>query len=502
MSKHQSYYTGFLILCIGIMIGALAIIFQNNRNSIRSEVHIAEVKRSSDPIQDASYSPSNIFKDIAHDVTPTVVYIESSVPVSRNSMPDDDNHEYEERFWDRFLPERRAQTIGSGVLFTTDGYIITNNHVIAHSGGKVQVGLNDKRSFTAKVVGSDSSTDLAVLKIDEVDLPSAIIGNSDHVEVGDWVMAIGNPFRLKSTVTAGIVSARDRDVNIIDDDLRIESFIQTDAAINQGNSGGALVNRNGELIGINTAIATENGAYQGYGFAIPINMAIKIATDLIEHGEVQRPYLGVQIASIDQERAHHLGLKSIMGVEIVNLVEDGSAFHGGIKVDDIILEINGVGVNEPNELQVQIAMLKPGDVANFGVWRNGNVINLDIELKGVDRDLNQWARNNEELQFEPDEGIIEEQSFVFGITVAELARSRDFNEYDLVITNVEEKSEAWKQGLRSDYIILKINGNKVENLKNLTYDIDQSVGQNKNIILTVRKRDNSEGDVEIPISWK
>lgn len=497
MNAHQNIITGFLIFCVGVMIGALIIIYQNNANSNNSEVRFSEITRSSEPNREASYSPSIIFKDISDNVTPTVVYVESSVPVSRDRLPDDGNHENEEGFWDRFLPRRRAESIGSGVLISSDGYIITNNHVVADSEGNVRVGLSDKRSFPAEVVGRDPSTDLAVLKIDGDDFPSAIVGNSDHVTVGDWVIAIGNPFRLNSTVTAGIVSALNRDVNIINDDLSIESFIQTDAAINQGNSGGALVNNNGELIGINTAIATENGSYQGYGFAIPINMGIKVAKDLIEHGEVRRPYLGVQISPIDHNRAERLGLENIRGVEIVNLVEEGSAYLGGIKVDDIILEVNGVIVNEPNELQVQIALLTPGDVANILVLRNGEVVKFDVELNGLDSSLDQWARRDEDIQFEENEGLFEEQYFEFGITVTELAHSRNINELELVIIHVEEGSEAWNQGLRTDFVIRKVNGNTVENLRDLSNDIEQSLSQGGNLTLTVVTDDGTEEEIEI-----
>ncbi|MEX0773356.1 MAG: trypsin-like peptidase domain-containing protein [Balneolales bacterium] len=498
MNAHQNIITGFLIFCLGIMIGALIIIYQNNGNNLTSEVHISEITRSSEPNSAASQSPSILFKEVADNVTPTVVYIETTIPVNPDGVPDSGDHEFEdEQFWDRFLPRRRAQSMGSGVLISTDGYIITNNHVVAQSEGDVSVGLSDKRRYPAKIVGRDTSTDLAVLKIDERDLPAAIVGNSDNIGVGDWVIAVGNPFRLKSTVTAGIISALDRDVNIINDELRIESFIQTDAAINRGNSGGALVNNSGELIGINTAIATENGSSQGYGFAIPINMAIKVAKDLIELGEVNRPYLGVQISPIDHERANRLGLQNIRGVEIVNLVEDGSAYLGGIEVDDIVLEVNGIHVNEPNELQVQIALMSPGDVVNLRVLREGEEIEVDVQLKGLESELDQWARSEEDLRFEENEGLFEEQYFEFGITVTELTHSRDFNELELVITNVEENSEAWMQGLRIDFVITKVNGNYVENLGDLSNDIGQSLSESNSLNLTVLTDNGTEEEIEI-----
>jgi serine protease Do len=197
------------------------------------------------------------------------------------------------------------------------------------------------------------------------------------------VVAIGNPFRLRSTVTAGIVSALGRNMDIINDQMRIENFIQTDAAINRGNSGGALVNEYGELIGINTAIVTENGAYQGYGFAIPINMAFKITSDLIEFGEVRRAYLGVQIVSVGQERARQLNLATINGVEVVSLLRNGAAERAGLLPNDVILRVNDTAVNEANELQAQIAMFRPGDNVNLSVWRNGRAIDIKMVLGGL-----------------------------------------------------------------------------------------------------------------------
>ncbi|MEX0780522.1 MAG: trypsin-like peptidase domain-containing protein [Balneolales bacterium] len=495
MKAHHNLLTGFLIFCVGIMVGALVIIYQNNQSNLTSEVRITEITRSSEPNQSASYSPSFLFNDVAKNVTPTVVDIEASVPVSPDGMHNDEDFETEERFWDRFMPRRRAETVGSGVLISSDGYIITNNHVVAQSNGEVRVGLSDKRNYSAEIIGRDPSTDIAVLKIGDVDLPAVIIGNSDHVAVGDWVMAVGNPFRLKSTVTAGIVSALARDVNIINDELRIESFIQTDAAINKGNSGGALINENGELIGINTAIATESGSNQGYGFAIPINMGIKIARDLIEYGEVRRPYLGVQISPVDYERADNLGLQDVRGVEIVNLVKDGSADIGGILVDDIILEVNGIDVNEPNQLQVQIALMQPGDVASLVLWRGGKEIDLDVKLKGLNSELDEWEREVDDLSFEDYDDFFEEQSFDFGITVTELARSEDFSEFDLIITGVRENSEAWNQGLRTDQVIIKVNGNPVGNLTDLLNGIDQREGDS--FTLTVVTNEGTENEVEI-----
>lgn len=392
MKLHQKILTGSLLLLTGVLIGIIFMVYHAGINQLVSnEIRVTEVKRSVSYSDDSEVSFSGIprlsLREVAQIVNPTVVYIETTVSVNRSALPDDGNHDIDENLLERFMPRRRASSIGSGVLVSSDGYIITNNHVISGADVRsISVSLNDKRTFNASVVGRDPSTDLAVLKIEGEQLPFVIIGDSDALEVGDVVIAIGNPFRLRSTVTAGIVSALGRNVDIINDQMRIESFIQTDAAINRGNSGGALVNEYGELIGINTAIATENGAYQGYGFAIPINMAFKISRDLIEFGEVRRAYLGVQIVAIGQERAKQLGLSDIKGVEIVNLVRDGSAFRSGLRVNDVILTVNDMEVNEANELQAKIALYRPGDLVRLTIQRDGREIDISITLQGIENE--------------------------------------------------------------------------------------------------------------------
>jgi Do/DeqQ family serine protease len=387
MKLHQKLLTGTLLVLTGIMLGMITIIYVSGGgaqgNSTR--VNVTEVTRNiSVPVDNGSAVEDRpILSNVAMEVTPAVVYIETTVSLGRERGSD----EGEDTMFDRFFQRRQGTSIGSGVLITDDGYILTNNHVVAGAEtGSITVGLNDKRTYPAKIVGTDPNTDLAVLKIDGVNLPSITIGNSDNLRVGDWVVAIGNPFRLRSTVTAGIVSALGRNVDIINEQMRIESFIQTDAAINRGNSGGALINEQGDLVGINTAIATENGAYQGYGFAIPVNMAFKIAKDIIEFGEVQRAYLGVSILAIVQERARELGLEAIRGVEIINLVQNGAADNAGLKVSDVIMSVNGVDVNEANELQEKIALRRPGEFVTLKIWRSGEYIDVSMELAGLEND--------------------------------------------------------------------------------------------------------------------
>jgi S1-C subfamily serine protease len=272
--------------------------------------------------------------------------------------------------------------MGSGVVLSEDGFILTNAHVIdGASQGDVRVTLADNREYDAIIVGADPSTDIAVLKIQAEDLSAVTVGDSDGVAVGDWVLAIGNPFRLRSTVTAGIVSALSRQVEIIEDALSIESFIQTDAAINTGNSGGALVNLRGELVGINTAIASRSGSYQGYGFAVPSNLALKVATDIIELGEAQRGLLGVTIASVNNAIAEELSLEEVAGVLVVGVVETSDAYNN-LQTEDVIVAVNDVSVRESNQLQERIALHRPGETVQLTLLRNGQRIQRSVTLMG------------------------------------------------------------------------------------------------------------------------
>jgi serine protease Do len=273
---------------------------------------------------------------------------------------------------------------GSGVIISPDGYIITNNHVI-DGGGKVEVSLNNKRIYKATIVGKDPYTDLALLKIDANGLHPLIYANSDNVQVGEWVLAVGNPFNLTSTVTAGIVSAKGRNINILQGMYSIESFIQTDAVVNPGNSGGALVNMKGELVGINAAIMSETGAYEGYSFAIPANLVRKIMSDLKEFGMAQRALLGVRIKDVDNEIAADFNLGNVEGV-LVRTVDVGSgAEEAGLQMNDIIIGVNGTKTASVPELQEQIARFRPGDKVALDIIRNGRKIRKDeVTLRGME----------------------------------------------------------------------------------------------------------------------
>lgn len=280
---------------------------------------------------------------------------------------------------------REARAGGSGVIISKDGYVVTNNHVV-DGATKLRVKLNDGRTFDAKLIGKDSATDVALLKIDgDDDLPTLPFGSSDALRLGEWVLAIGSPFDLQSTITAGIVSAKARNLGAIPNDFRIESFIQTDAAVNPGNSGGALVNTRGELVGINTLIKSQTGSYIGYSFAIPEAIVRKVVVDLKEYGVVQRAMLGIMFRPVDQDfldsEGKELGINELGGIYVASVVEGGSASEAGIRKGDIILSIDGVKVNDSATVQELIARRRPNDKVKISVKRDGDVKQIDVTLR-------------------------------------------------------------------------------------------------------------------------
>ncbi|MBL7828144.1 MAG: trypsin-like peptidase domain-containing protein [Saprospiraceae bacterium] len=269
---------------------------------------------------------------------------------------------------------------GSGVIYTDDGYIVTNNHVVEFA-DEFTVTLHDNREFKARLVGRDANTDMAVIKIDAGNLSAIELGNSDEVKVGEWALAVGNPFDLTSTVTAGIISAKGRDINIIKGGRAIESFIQTDAAVNPGNSGGALVDVNGKLIGINSAIATPTGVFAGYSFAIPINLVKRIADDLIKYGEYKRAYLGVNAATMDAEIAQELEVDFTQGAVIVEMDPEGSAARSGVQEKDVVVKANGKAITTTAELLELIGRSKVGETLPLTVVRNNKTVEIPVRLR-------------------------------------------------------------------------------------------------------------------------
>ncbi len=285
---------------------------------------------------------------------------------------------------ERYYSQQQRAT-GSGVIISGDGYIVTNNHVIDNA-AEIEITTNDNRSFTAKLVGADPATDLALLKVEQTELPSIILGDSDNLQVGEWVLAVGNPFNLTSTVTAGIVSAKARNINILGYDpsqeaFPLESFIQTDAAVNPGNSGGALVNNRGELVGINTAIASRTGSYSGYSFAIPVSIVQKVTADLLEFGKVQRAYIGVNISNIDAAVMLEKKLTITEGAYVGGLIERGAAAEAGLQKGDVITSVEGRKIKNVTELQEQIGKYRPGDRVEIQVLRGKSPKKFEITLR-------------------------------------------------------------------------------------------------------------------------
>jgi Do/DeqQ family serine protease len=348
--------------------------------------------------QEVSNSPSSLtrfggsaladFTMVAEKANPAVVHIKSTIGTTRTSERRRQQPQSLEDLFDLFgdspFENRRMpqQGAGSGVIISEDGFIVTNNHVVDNA-DQVEVTLYDKRSYKGTIIGTDPSTDLALIRINEKGLPILKFGNSDAVKVGEWVMAVGNPFNLTSTVTAGIVSAKGRNINILSsrDNSAIESFIQTDAAVNPGNSGGALVNLNGDLIGINTAIASQTGSFAGYSFAVPSNLVQKVTEDLKKFGTVQRGYLGIIIRNLDANLAKELDLNISEGVYVDSLLSNGSAALAGVKPQDVIIRVDGNPVKSVPELQELVGRHRPGDIVTLMLIRDGKEKEVKVTLK-------------------------------------------------------------------------------------------------------------------------
>lgn len=317
------------------------------------------------------------FVAAAQKATPSVVNI--TAKIARNTRYNQDDFFFFSPFGGRG-GGAPSEGSGSGVIYSENGYIVTNNHVV-EGATELEVTLSDNRKFKATLVGTDKRTDLAVIKIDATGLTPAEIGNSDEVRIGEWALAVGNPFNLTSTVTAGIISAKGRNIDLLDKGASIEAFIQTDAAVNPGNSGGALVDAQGRLIGINTAIATRTGAFQGYSFAIPVNLVRRVADDIVSYGDYKRPYLGVSITELDSDLAKELDVDASQGVVISELIEGGSAQYAGLQANDVIVGIDGREVKSVPELQEVVGRAKVGDTVNLKVLRKNKSITIPVKLR-------------------------------------------------------------------------------------------------------------------------
>ena len=433
----------------------------------------------STPISTVSYDPltaanSVDFREASAQSVHSVVHVKTKVV--RTMVQSDPFLEF---FYGPGAGRERKQYgegSGSGVIVSDDGYIVTNNHVI-NNASEIEVVLNDNTSYKAEIVGTDPSTDLAVLKIDAENLSPMMFGNSDNVQVGQWVLAVGNPFNLNSTVTAGIVSAKARNINIIGSQdksiMPIESFIQTDAAVNPGNSGGALVNTNGELIGINTAIASQTGNYAGYAFAVPSRLVNKIMRDLIDYGMVQRAFLGVQIAEVNQGLVDEKSLPNTKGVYVAGVNENSGAKNAKIKEGDVILKVGSKEVNSPAQLQEEIGKRRPGDIVSLTI-REGN----DISIKEV------VLKNNEGNTELKTKSEVERYS-ALGATFSELTKAEkdELNiDHGVKISGISA-GKLKALGLTKGMVVTKVNNEKVLSVQQLTSYLKNN--NNRGVLLEI-----------------
>lgn len=370
----------FFIAAIAGAISACAVVKLSNRNTatdssavVQSDTQFRTVDLSNDKWPDFTFAAETCVDAVVYvKVRATQQVVSNAGPLFRFFFG-----------YERIPYSREVQGSGSGVIIREDGYIVTNNHVIAGANA-IEVTLNNNRTYPARLIGTDPATDVALIKIEESGLPIVPFADSDHLRLGEWVLAIGSPYDLRSTITAGIVSAKGRsmpkDPNN-PNEFRIESFIQTDAAVNPGNSGGALVNKEGKLVGVNTAIISQTGSYAGYSFAVPSNIVKRITDDLMDYGTVHRARLGIVMLPINDEIAKELKLSSVNGVYIADMASDSAAAEAGIKVGDVVVEIGGSKVTGVSSVQELVNNFHPGDRAEVKVIRGGEALSFEVVLK-------------------------------------------------------------------------------------------------------------------------
>lgn len=467
MSKKQFFFGIVLASLFGglIALGGYSFFIKDNAQSFPIDDK-ANVKFTNFNLDTAGFTvPEGLnFVYAAEVATPAVVHIKSTM----NAQSGTGNGQWEDMLKDFFGESPRqyrnpGSASGSGVIISPDGYIVTNNHVIEHS-SNVEVTLNDNRKYSAKVIGTDPNTDLAVVKIDEQNLAHLKFGDSDQAKIGEWVLAVGNPFNLTSTVTAGIVSAKARNIHILQRQYGIESFIQTDAAVNPGNSGGALINLKGELIGVNTAIATPTGTYAGYSFAVPASLVSKVVGDLVEFGVVQRALLGVSIADVNDPRLEEENIKDLAGIYVMSVNDGSSAAEAGLQKGDIITEINDRPVNTVAQLQEMIARQRPGDEVQLTFKRNGKVKKSSATLKNM-------ANNT---QIVKRTGNIEVEGSLFtNITSDE----KEKLSLDGGVQLSELGNGKWRDaGIKEGYIITSIDKRAITSTEDLVATLNQKKG--------------------------
>jgi serine protease Do len=446
----------FLLLSM-LLIGSISLQTETAAQSLAKENQSQPAAGSSAVRSSATIATS--YADIVEKVTPAVVTVRSEKRATTQTQesPFSDDPRFRD-FFERQFPQLRQtprvqRGMGSGVIVESNGFILTNNHVVNGS-SRVRIELSDRRIFDAKVVGTDAASDLAVLKIEAAKLPTLVLGDSDKVRVGDVVLAIGNPLGLRQTVTSGIISAKGRQTGLSDGSF--EDFLQTDAPINQGNSGGALVNLNGELVGINSQILSPSGGSIGLGFSIPSNMAKSVMTQLIRNGKVQRGQLGVGIQDVNSDLADNLGLKEVRGVIVNSVTANGPAARAGIKQGDIIHSLDGTRINDGNELRNRVAQAGPNKAVTVGILRDGQELSVQATLGEFQTRATATREENRNANDEPaTEGKL---GLSLEPLTPELAGQLKIKETDgLVVRNVQAGSPADDAGIVSGDVILQVN---------------------------------------------
>lgn len=465
--KQKKLFGSLALVMVGILFGAILVSGYSWVKPGNAKIALG-AKAAPVQFDGEANAFSKAFIDVAEKVTPTIVNINV---VAKTKAEDNDGGFFMFPFGNRDQMPQEQEGSGSGIIISEDGYILTNNHVVDKA-TKVTVILSDKRSFDATVVGNDPLTDLAVVKIESSNLPVAFLGESDNVKVGQWVMAIGNPYGLTSTVTAGIVSAMGRgqlglNRNSEDGGYGIEDFIQTDAAINPGNSGGALVDLSGSVIGVNAAIATRTGSYVGYGFAIPISIAKSVAKDLIANGKVSRGYIGVSIEEVNAPTAKSIGLDRPHGVMVQSLVKGGAAESSDIKLGDVILKVDGKEVNKANELQGYVVTKSAGTKVKLLIYRDKKEIERTVTLKPKDEDAKVETASNSEAKKEEKVSPATASFDKVGLTVKNLTGKEKETlkvENGIQITEVKPHSKASDQRISMGLVIVEADNKKIKNV--------------------------------------
>ena len=447
---------------------------------------------------------SAAFEEAAARVNASVVPIFSEQAVEGRSAMRLPNDQFRDFFGDEFFRrffnnpdgdngQQRVRGLGSGVIVSKDGYILTNNHVIKEA-DKVTVMLGENKKYTAKVIGTDPSTDLAVIKIDAVNLPAVTLGNSDEVRIGQWVIAVGNPFELLHTVTAGIVSAKGR--STVGLNLAYQDFIQTDASINPGNSGGALADLDGNVVGINTAISSPTGGNVGIGFAIPINMAKKIMDELMTKGKVTRGYLALMPQDVDESLAKGLKLKSTAGALVGDVTAAGPADKAGIQRGDIITNFNGKKVENSNQLRAIVADAEPGSTAKMVLLRNGREMTLPVVLGERPKEFDTNRSGDEET---PEEQTGEKLGLSLQTLTPEIARQLSYqNEDGVVVGGVTAGSPADDAGLRRGDLIKEVNRTEVTSVQQFTRAVGGLQSGDSAVLLVRRGQNTFYAAMQVP----